>query len=268
MGAGKWIGGFLGFITGTGPFGVLAGFALGWLFDKSLEQDSGAGERSGGGYRAGYGTTESEHRQGERNSFLLSLLVLASYIIRADGKVMHSEMEFVRKFLRANFGERAVSQGEEVLLRLFEEQKRRGDGAFRAAIQSACGDMRANMTAAQRLQLLDFLVMIAKADGVMAPQEVDALRFVTTALGLSMADLDSMLNLGGGVTDLDAAYKVLGVSPQATDAEVKAAYRQLALKHHPDRVATLGEDVHKAAERKFQEINEAKETIYRHRGMN
>ena len=101
-----------------------------------------------------------------------------------------------------------------------------------------------------------------------APQEVDALRFVTTALGLSMADLDSMLNLGGGVTDLDAAYKVLGVSPQATDAEVKAAYRQLALKHHPDRVATLGEDVHKAAERKFQEINEAKETIYRHRGMN
>lgn len=204
----------------------------------------------------------------ERNSFLFSLLVLASYIIRADGKVMHSEMEFVRKFLRANFGERAVSQGEEILLRLFEEQKRRGDGAFRAAIQSACGDMRANMTAAQRLQLLDFLVMIAKADGVMAPQEVDALRFVTTALGLSMADLDSMLNLGGGVTDLDAAYKVLGVSPQATDAEVKAAYRQLALKHHPDRVATLGEDVHKAAERKFQEINEAKETIYRHRGMN
>lgn len=182
--------------------------------------------------------------------------------------MMHSEMEFVRKFLRANFGERAVSQGEEVLLRLFEEQKRRGDGAFRAAIQSACGDMRANMTAAQRLQLLDFLVMIAKADGVMAPQEVDALRFVTTALGLSMADLDSMLDLGGGVTDLDAAYKVLGVSPQATDAEVKAAYRQLALKHHPDRVATLGEDVHKAAERKFQEINEAKETIYRHRGMN
>lgn len=268
MGAGKWIGGFLGFITGAGPLGVLAGFALGWLFDKSVEQDSGAGERSGGGYRAGYGTTESERRQGERNSFLFSLLVLASYIIRADGKVMHSEMEFVRKFLRANFGERAVSQGEEVLLRLFEEQKRRGDGAFRAAIQSACGDMCANMTAAQRLQLLDFLVMIAKADGVMAPQEVDALRFVTTALGLSMADLDSMLNLGGGVTDLDAAYKVLGVSPQATDAEVKAAYRQLALKHNPDRVATLGEDVHKAAERKFQEINEAKETIYRHRGMN
>ena len=268
MGTGKWIGGFLGFMTGTGPLGVLAGMALGWLFDKSAEKDNEAGQCYGGGYRAGYGSTESEHRQGERNSFLFSLLVLSSYIIRADGKVMHSEMELVRKFLRANFGERAVGQGEDILLRLFEEQKRMGEGAFRTAIQNACGDIRANMNAAQRLQLLDFLVMIAKADGIMAPQEVDALRFVTAALGLSAADLDSMLNLGGGVSNLDAAYKVLGISAQATDAEVKAAYRRMALQHHPDRVATLGDDVRKAAERKFQEINEAKETIYRHRGMN
>ena len=127
--------------------------------------------------------------------------------------------------------------------------------------------MRVNMSSEQRLQLLDFLVMIAKADGVVDSQEVGALRFVTTALGLSVADLESMLNLGGGVSNLDAAYRVLGVSSQATDAEVKAAYRRMALKHHPDRVATLGEDVRKAAERKFQEINEAKECIYRLRGM-
>jgi DnaJ like chaperone protein len=267
MGAGKWIGGFLGFMSGTGPLGILAGVALGWLFDKSVEADSGDGQYSNDGYRAGYGSTESEHRQGERNSFLFSLLVLSSYIIRADGKVMHSEMELVRRFLRTNFGERAVSQGEEILLRLFDEQKRMGEGAFRSAIQNACGDIRANMSSAQRLQLLDFLVMIAKADGVIAPQEVEALRFVTASLGLSNADLDSMLNLGSGVSNLDAAYKVLGITAQATDAEVKAAYRQMALKHHPDRVATLGEDVRKAAERKFQEINEAKEFIYKHRGM-
>ncbi len=268
MGAGKWIGGFLGFMSGTGPLGILVGMALGWLFDKSAERDGDVYDYSGGDYRTGYGTTESEHRQGERNSFLFSLLVLASYIIRADGKVMHSEMEFVRNFLRLNFGERAVSQGEQILLRLFEQQKRMGEGAFRNAIQNACGDIRVNMPAEQRLQLLDFLVMIAKADGIIAPQEVEALRFVTAALGLSAADLDSMLNLGGGVSNLEAAYKVLGISEQATDAEVKAAYRQMALKHHPDRVATLGEDVRKAAERKFQEINEAKETIYKHRGIN
>ena len=48
---------------------------------------------------------------------------------------------------------------------------------------------------------------------------------------------------------------------------MKAAYRKLALKHHPDRVATLGEDVKKAAEEKFQQINNAKDMIYKARGM-
>ena len=99
------------------------------------------------------------------------------------------------------------------------------------------------------------------------PSEVQALREVTIGLQLSMSDLDSMLNLGNGATDLEAAYKVLGVSPEATDQEVKAAYRRLALQHHPDKVATLGEDVRKAAEKKFKEINDAKEKIFKARGI-
>jgi DnaJ like chaperone protein len=119
----------------------------------------------------------------------------------------------------------------------------------------------------QRLQLLNFLAMIAQADGVVTPQEVSALKECAVGLGLSEADVDAMLNLKDAGTSLDAAYKVLGVAPTATDDEVKAAYRQLALKNHPDRVATLGEDVRKAAEKKFQEINAAKETIWKARGL-
>ena len=267
MGAGKWIGGFLGFLTGTGPLGVLAGIALGWLFDKSVESDDAEKAGKGGTYRSGYGSTESQRRQGQRNSFLFSLLVLSAYIIKADGRVMHSEMETVRRFLRNNFGEMAVSQGEGILLRLFEQQKRMGNEQFKTSIKGACREMYMNMDYSQRLQLLNFLVVIAQADGVVSAEEVDALRFVAANLGISEADLASMLNLNSGASSLDAAYKVLGISASATDAEVKAAYRQMALKHHPDRVATLGEDVRKAAEKKFQEINEAKEMIYKHRGM-
>lgn len=74
-----------------------------------------------------------------------------------------------------------------------------------------------------------------------------------------------MLNLGGD--SLADAYKVLEIDPSVTDEEVRAAYRRLALKHHPDRVATLGEDIRKAAEEKFQNINNAKERIYKARGM-
>ena len=76
-----------------------------------------------------------------------------------------------------------------------------------------------------------------------------------------------MLNLSTGGSNLDAAYKVLGITADANDDEVKAAYRRMALKHHPDRVATLGDDIRKAAEKKLQEINAAKETIYKARGL-
>ena len=61
--------------------------------------------------------------------------------------------------------------------------------------------------------------------------------------------------------------KLLEILPTATDEEVRAAYRKLVLKHHPDRVATLGEDIKRAAEEKLQDINNAKEIIYKARGI-
>ena len=62
-------------------------------------------------------------------------------------------------------------------------------------------------------------------------------------------------------------YEVLGVERTADDQALKSAYRKLALKHHPDRVATLGEDIKRAAEEKLQDINNAKEIIYKARGI-
>ncbi len=281
MAAGKWIGGFLGFMT-AGPLGALAGFALGSLFDHGLDavnqadrqHDTENGNRTNGGYsdrgyyNGGYSSRQAE--EGQRNSFMFSLLVLASYIIKADGKVMHSEMEVVRRFLLQNFGPAAVSQGEEVLLRLFEQQKRIGTEQYRSVIQDSCRQIRSNMLYEQRLQLLNFLVLIAQADGSVPPSELAALKEVATYMGLTAQDVEQMLNLRSGASgtgNLSDAYRVLGIEPTATNEEVKAAYRKMALKHHPDKVSALGEDVRKAAEKKFQEINDAKDRIYKARGI-
>ncbi len=259
MAAGKWLGGFIGFMAG-GPLGALAGLVLGSIFDVMTEKQTD--DTNSRVY------SQQQSMDGQRNSFLFSLLVLASYIIKADGKIMHSEMELVRRFLRTNFGEASVKEGEDILKKLFQQQdqmNRTNPYAFKDLIRQCCAQIAMNMGQSERLQLLNFLVMIAQSDGVVSTEEVTALKEVAIYLGLSNAEIDSMLNLKGN--SIEDAYKVLEISPDATDDEVRKAYRKLALKHHPDRVATLGDDVRNAAQKKFQEINTAKERIYKARGI-
>ena len=153
-------------------------------------------------------------------------------------------------------------------LNLFEQRKRMeatNPYAFQNTIRECGAQIAANMSYEERLQLLSFLAQIARSDGNVCAAEIDALKEVAQSMQLSAKEVESMLNLSGN--SLEEAYKVLEVEPTATDDEVRAAYRRLALKHHPDRVATLGEDIRKAAEEKFQSINNAKERIYKARGM-
>ena len=84
-------------------------------------------------------------------------------------------------------------------------------------------------------------------------------------LGFNPQVIDQMLSLGS--QSLDDAYKVLGLTKDATDDEIRKAYRKLALQYHPDRVATLGDDVKEAAKKKFQELNDAKDRIYKARNL-
>lgn len=275
MALGKWIGSALGWIlSGGNVLGAIAGYCIGSL----LSEATGTAERengfngNGNTFRNDYSDTQFNQRpfEEDRNSFLFSMLVLSSYIIKADGKIMHSEMNCVRNFLRNNFGEQAVRQGEDILLKLFEMQKQQGATTFKETIRKSCVEISFHMNIGQRLQLLDYLIIIAKVDGTVSPEEVYALKEVATYLGLSAQDVDSMLNMEASSNQqigLDEAYKILGISPNATNDEVKAAYRKMALKHHPDRVSTLGDDIREAAEKKFQEINNAKERIYKARGL-
>lgn len=281
---GSWIGGTLGTMLGSGILGTLAGFCLGSIIDEVMDSRADSNNYNannqdhysqGNGYQQyqyGWqnGTPNAQTYEEQRNSFLFSMLVLSSYIIKADGKIMHSEMEFVRQFLRQNFGEQAVNQGQEILLKLFEVQKQQGEQEFRKTIHQSCTEIKHYMDVSQRLQLLNYLVIIARVDGYVSPEEIKALKEVARHLGLTAKDVDSMLNMESGAradSNIEDAYKVLGISSTATDDEVKAAYRKMALKHHPDRVATLGEDIRKAAEKKFQDINDAKERIFKARGL-
>jgi DnaJ like chaperone protein len=230
--------------------------------DERIEDDSSS---SYGGWQQTDSYENQRAAEGDRNSFLFSLMVLAAHIIQADGKIMHSEMEHVRQFLRQSFGETAVEQGDSILKKLFEYRKEKGEYVWQQQIQQACQEMARQMQHEHRLQLMAFLCEIAKADGNLADVELKALRQVAVNLSLSADVVDQLLHLGGQT--IEDAYAVLGITKDATDEEVRKAYRKMALQYHPDRVNTLGEDVKAAAQKKFQEINNAKEIIYKARNM-
>ena len=276
MGALKWIVGFLGWVSG-GPIGALIGFLLGSFVDTGLDAmrqitgggfpgQGGSSGYPGGGYAGGYpgGSTYQRQTTGsrgytateQRNSFMVSLLVLSSAVIKADGRIVQSELDHVRSFIRSNFGDAAVSDA----MRILDELNRKEVNIYEVGAQIAT-----YMNYSQRLQLFHYLAQIANADGDFSKSEKSVLEAIASAIRLNASDASSVIAMF--YKDADSAYAVLEISPNATDDEVKSAYRRMAMKNHPDKVATLGPEVQKAAEEKFHKIQEAYETIKRQRGM-
>ena len=239
MGSAKWIAGFLGWVS-WGPIGALLGFVVGSVIDSAIE----GGQRS-------FSATE------QRNSFLVSLLVLSSAVIKADGKALESEMNVVRDFIRRNFGDAVVDEAMEYLRRL---------NATQVNIYEVGPQIARYMNYSQRLQLFHYLVQIAIADNQFDQSEKSVLEAIASTIGLSASDASSVIAMF--YKDSSSAYAVLEISPSATNDEVTKAYRRMAMKNHPAKVATLGPDVQKAAEEKFRQVQEAYETIKKERGMN
>lgn len=236
-GYGKWIGGGLGWAFG-GPIGAILGFALGSMFE-------------------GGGMSSSPYRGTSRGDFAMSLLVLTAAVMKADQKIRRSELEYVKRFFYTNFGD---SEGQRLIQMLREILKQDID------IQQVGSQIGQFMDYSARLQLVHYLFGIAAADGHYHPDEVGVIEDIAAYMGVSQADYQSIHAMF--VKDSNWAYDVLEVSRSATNEEVKDAYRELAKKHHPDKVAHLGEDIKRAATEKFQKINAAYEEIKKERGMN
>ena len=250
MGVTKWITGVLGWAY-FGPLGGLIGYLLGSAIEQYIDMS-----RQLPGGEAPAGSTRNYTATEQRNSFFVSLLVLSSAIIKADGRIHPAEMNCVRDFFRRNFGEDAARQAMPMLERL---------NAQNVNIYQVGDQIAANMNYSQRLQLFHYLVQIATADGTFSQSEKSVLEAIGTVIRLSGSDVNSVIAMF--YKGVESAYAVLEVSPSASNDEIRAAYRRMAMKNHPDKVATLGPDVQKAAAEKFRQVQEAYETIKRERGL-
>jgi len=240
---GKWIGGGLGFTLG-GPLGALAGFFLGSVFDEAeniLQKPE---------------DLTSKKVQITQGDYMFSLLVLVTAVLKADGKILRSELDYVKEFLKRNFGPEGAKQALIILKDLTRQN---------IPVTDVCIQIRKFVDHSSRLQLVHFLFGIANADGVLHPDELKLIHHIATTLGISDADYISIEAMF--VPKTDWAYHILEVQEQATNEEIKKAYRKMALKFHPDKVSYLGEDVQKAANEKFQKLNEAYQAICKERGI-
>ncbi len=232
---GKWIAGGLGWVL-LGPIGAIIGFAIGSIMDAPKAM--------------------VETRQTSRNNFIVSLLVLVAAVMKADGKVLKSELDYVKQYFLRNFGEPAAKEALVFLRDILKQD---------VPLKDVSIQIRNHMDYPSRLQLLHLLFGIANVDGHLHPNEVNVITNISGWLGITSADFQSVHSMF--FDNLDAAYAVLEIDRNATNDEIKKAYRNMALKHHPDKVSYLGEEMRKTAEERFQKVNEAYEKIKKERGF-
>jgi DnaJ like chaperone protein len=237
---GKWLGGGLGFVMG-GPIGGLLGFLVGSMVDSTTINTST------------YSPGQVRTNQGD---FGVSLLVLIAAVMKADGKVVKSELDYVKQFFLRQFGPESAAQAT-IMLRDFLKQD--------IPVMDVCRQIGRNMDYSSRLQLLHLLFNVSLADGSLDPAELNIIEKISGYLGISATDFVSIKNMF--VPETDSAYKILEIEQAASDDEVKKAYRKMAMKYHPDKVSHLGEDYKKIAEEKFKKVNEAYEKIKKERNM-
>jgi DnaJ like chaperone protein len=250
MSFGKWIGGALGWAMG-GPIGGIIGFAVGAMAD----------DKSFTGVRQGQTTqTQSNYtqyrRQTQSGDFASALLVLSAAVMKADNRLLKSELDFIREFYTKQFGSAAAAQHVGVLKELLQKD---------IPVREVCEQIRYYMEHPMRLQLLYYLFGIAKADGNVDKAEMQIIETIAQYLGLNSKDYESLKAMH--YKDTESAYKILEIPTNATDDEIKKAYRKMAMKYHPDKVRGLGEQHEKSANEKFIKVQEAYEQIKKERNL-
>lgn len=239
----KWIGAGVGFWALGGPVGALIGFAVGSLFDGANNTNTSKNIRT------------SNTAEGD---FKMSLLILMACIMKADGRVDKSELAVVKKFLVANFGEQGALDALAILKKLLEQNINETEVATQIG---------QNMNYSSKLELLHLLFNIAYADGEIVASELNTIQRIATIFRIDRLDFESIKAPYMKQKDVNWAYKSLEIEPNASDDDIKKAYRRMAMKYHPDKVNNLGEDVKKSATEKFRSINEAYESLKKQRGI-
>jgi len=237
---GNIIGGVGGLMIG-GPIGALIGAVAGHAVDKA-RSNSGEPEDA----------TKSV-------AFTIATIALGAKMAKADGVVTRDEVEAFKRVFRV------PPEDVKDVSRVFD-QARKDSRGFEPYARQIAGMFADNPAVLE--ELLYCLTLIARADGVMHPEEVKYLRAVADIFGLDDHAFERITEVSG---DLDSSdpYKILGVSRDMTNDEIKSAYRALVRENHPDKLIADGLPVEliDMATEKLAAINDAYDKVSAERGI-
>lgn len=233
----KWIATIVGALLGGGIFGGLIGYGIGSVIDGLINKEYNGVSR-------------------EQGDFVISFLLLFAKVMKADGKVMRSELDFVRLWLDNNFGQENTQNRIELLKEFLSKD---------IDLNQVCSKINFTLNYASRVQLLHSLYGIALSDGDCSKEEKATIELIASLMRISEQDYKTIEAMY--YKNNDSSYVILQVDKNASEDEIKKAYKRLCLKYHPDRVASLGEKAQQIATQKFQEINLAYESIKKERNF-
>ncbi len=223
----KWLGAGIGWVVG-GPWGGILGYLAGNLTEKGQARDAG---------RISNGISEFE----------TNLIVLATHLMRVDGRVSKTEIDFTLTFLNTHFENAFAEERSRILQHCVEKEY---------DLNVVCEQIRLYTKPATKTQVVQFLFDLATSDGELSERES---YFIFRIAGyINLNDVEFRKIKAGHLAERPlTAYDLLGVKPGMSMDEIRTAYRKLVLKYHPDRNKNLDENGRKELARKFQEIKEA-----------
>ena len=241
----KLLWGSMGWVLG-GPIGAIVGYAIASMDQRNTRQSWG---QTGAFQHQNYPRTKP-------GDFIVSLLVLFAKVMKADKKLLKSELDYVKQFLRQQFTIRQTQEFMVLLKDILQQEY---------ALKDVCRQIQRSMDHPSRLEIIHILFGLSASDGEVHPKEVRVIHTISNYLNINQSDYKSIKAMFIG--DSSSAYTILEIDSTVSDQDVKKAYRKMANKYHPDKVSHLGKDLQKVAEEKFKSVNNSYQTIKKERGL-
>ncbi|MBA3680913.1 MAG: TerB family tellurite resistance protein [Bacteroidetes bacterium] len=231
--------------------GAFLGFVIGSFIDNFMaaKAKTGKGQSVFDYYQ--------QHAARPHEDFATMLMALSATVMKADGKALKVELEYIKAFFAQQFGPQYSATHLQTLKHFLD--------APSIPLDEICNDINMRTTLEVRIQLMHYLFGIAKADGHVADAEINVLKHIAALLQIPSSDFETLKNMF--YRDVNSDYHMLGIEPSATEEEIKKAYRQMAVRYHPDKVIHMGDEFQKGAKEKFQKIQDAYESIKKSRGI-